>query len=107
MAGAEFSRWRGRQARGKDVEASEKRERKQRRRKEKKKKEIVRNKSHLANARGAEETEAEAAATREDDANIIWLAIVWGSEGVTRRERIETRSGRRETQVGGNDKREK
>ena len=34
------------------------------------------NKSHLANARGAEEAEADAAATREDDANSIWLAIV-------------------------------
>ena len=34
-----------------------------------------RSKPHLANARGAEEAEADAA-TREDDANSIWLAIV-------------------------------
>ena len=41
-------------------------------------KESSKNKPHLANARGAEETEAEAAATREDDANSIWLVILGG-----------------------------
>ena len=53
------------------------REKKEQGKKKKKGKEIVKSKSHLANARGAEETEADAAATREDDANSIWLAIVW------------------------------